>query len=310
MFSVPVVFTAVVSGIGFILNLSMMILVLSRGKKLYHYLFATVLFVCANWDMGILLSMVRNNHESELVIYGYVVFLPCAFLYALIYHFTCAYLEQPRKKFTLIIWVFSILSIIVLVTGWGGKIDGVFNYSWGNIYRIDQRLQIMSLFILPIGWYVTGSSSWRFYSAAKRETSPTKRRHMNYMAISFLALTFATVKLAVLYNVDNPILLPAGMLVNDLFSALIAVAIIKHQLFDITIILQKGTIFSALTGLVVFVFAVSEHLIGTYLGEMLSEHSHLPHIISTAIVIAVLLPLKTRIEHRVEVFFKQKSVQF
>ena len=130
------------------------------------------------------------------------------------------------------------------------------------------------------------------------------------MAVSFLALTFATVKLAVLYNVDNPILLPAGMLVNDLFSALIAVAIIKHQLFDITIIIQKGTIFSALTGLVVFVFAVSEHLIGTYLGEMLSEHSHLPHIISTAIVIAVLLPLKTRIEHRVEAFFQRKSVKF
>jgi len=310
MYSLPVIFTTVVSGIGFTLNLSMFFLVITRGRKLYHYLFAAVLLICACWDTGILLSMLRNSHENELIIYGYVVFLPCCLLYALIYHFTCAYLEQSRKTVTIIFWIFSVFSAIAMATGWAGKIDGVFNYSWGNIYRPDRLLQIVALFTFPIGWYVTGSSSWRFYRAAKKEASPTKRRHMIYMAVSFLALTLATVKLAILYNVDNPILLPVGMLVNDLFSALIAVAIVKHQLFDITIIIQKGTIFSVLTALVVFIFALSEHLIGTYLGEMLTEHSELPHIISTAIVIAVILPLKNRIERRVEIFFKQKLVQF
>jgi hypothetical protein len=305
-----VIFTAIVSAIGFLLNVSMMVLVLSRGRKLYHYLFAAVLFICAIWDIGIMLSMLRNSHESELIIYGYVVFLPCTFLFALIYHFTCAYLEQPRKTFTIILWVSSALTIIALATGWVGKIDSVFNYSWGNIYRPDRMLQTVTLFAFLLGWYVTLSSSWRFYRAAKTEASPIKRRHMNYMAVSFFALALATGKLAVLYNVDNPFLLLAGMLVNDLFSALIAVAIIKHQLFDITIILQKGMFYSALTGLVVFVFAVSEHFISTYLEEMLSEHSQLPNIISTLVVIAMLLPIKTRIERRVEKFFSHRSIQF
>lgn len=310
MYSTPVIFTAIVSAIGFLLNVSMMVLVLSKGRKLYHYLFAAVLFICAIWDVGIMLSMLRNSYESELIIYGYVVFLPCTFLFALIYHFTCAYLEQPHKTLTIILWISSALTVIALIAGWAGKIDSVFNYSWGNIYRPDRLLQMLSLFIIPIGWSVTLSSSWRFYRAAKRETSPIKRRHMNYMAVSFLALTLATVKLAVLYNIDHPVLLPAGMLVNDLFSALIAVAIIKHQLFDITIILQKGMFYSALTGLVVFVFAVSEHFISTYIEELLSEHSQLPNVISTLVVIAVLLPVKTRIERRVEKFFSHRSIQF
>lgn len=310
MYSTPVIFTAVVSAIGCLLNILMTVLVLSKGRKLYHTLFAAVLFICAIWDIGIMLSMLRNSYESELIIYGYVVFLPCSFLYGLIFHFTCAYLEQPKKTLTIILWVFSTLSVIALATGWIGKIDEVFNYSWGNIYRPDRLLQIASLIIIPLGWSVTLSSSWRFYRAAKREISPIKRHHMNYMAFSFLALTFATVKLAVLYNIDNPILLPAGMLVNDLFSALIAVAIIKHQLFDVTILLKKGTIYSALAGLVVFVFAVSEHLISTYLEEMLSEHSQLPNIISSMVVIAVIFPVKTRVERRVEGFFKHRSVQF
>jgi hypothetical protein len=310
MFSAPVIFTAVVSAIGFILNISMMVLVLTRGKKLYHYLFAAVLFICAVWDIGIMLSMLRNSYESELIIYGYVVILPCIFLAPLIYQFTCDYLEQPKKGLTIFFWVFSTLGFVAFASGLGGKIDGVFHYSWGNIYRMDQQLQILALFSIPVGWYVTLSSSWRLYQASKRETSPTKRRHMTYMAISFLALTLANVKVAVLYNVDNPFLLPLGMLVNDLFSALVAVAIIKHQLFDITIILKKGTFYSALTGLVVFVFAISESIISKYLEELIVEYSQLPNILSSVIVIAVLLPLKTRIEGRIEGFFEKKSIQF
>jgi len=310
MLTVPVVGTAIISAIGFLLNSTMFYLVISRGRKVYHYLFAAILFICALWDLGILLSMLRNSYKNELIIYGYVVFLPCTFLAALIFQFTTSYLEQPRVKTTKILWVISILGFIALVTGLGGKIDGAFNYSWGNIYRLDRTLQITALLAIPFGLFATISSSWMLYRAAKGEASTIKRRHMNYMAISFAVLTFANIKLAVLFNVDNAILLPLGMLVNDIFSALIAIAIIKHQLFDITFIIKKGTIYSILAGVVIFVFSFTEHVLITTMGERIGGHSQLIHFISIAVGIVVLMPIKQRLEKRVDRFFAGKKVEF
>lgn len=130
------------------------------------------------------------------------------------------------------------------------------------------------------------------------------------MAVSFIALTLAYVKLAVLFNVDNGCLLPAGMLVNDLFSAVIAVAIIKHHLFDITLLIKKGAIYSMLAGIVIFVFSFSEHVLITYLGELIGGHSQWIHFISIGVGILVLMPVKHRIEGAVDKFFAEKVIKF
>lgn len=97
MLSTTVILTAVISSLGLLLNSGMLYLVISKGKRGYHYLFAAVLLICAIWDVGILLSMLRNNNEKELIIYGYIVFIPCTFLAPLIYQFTTTYLTDPRK---------------------------------------------------------------------------------------------------------------------------------------------------------------------------------------------------------------------
>jgi len=310
MLTAPVILTAIISAIGFLINSGMLYVVLSKGRKRYHYLFSAVLFICAVWDFGILLCMLRNSHESELIIYGYIIILPCIFLAALIYQFTTTYLQQPNKKLTTILWVFSILGFIAFTTGLGGKIDDVFHYSWGNIYRLDRTLQILALFSIPVGWFATISSSWMLFQESKRESSPIKRRHMIYMAISFAALTLANVKLAVLFNIDSVILLPAGMFVNDIFSALIAIAIVKHHLFDITLIIKKSAIYSALVGIIIFVFSFSEHILINYTGELIGEHSQLIHFISIGVGILVMMPIKHRVEGMVERFFAEKQVEF
>ena len=95
--------TAITSGLGVILNCIVLYLVLSQGRKLYHYLFAGVLAICAIWDLAIFLMMVRNNHIEEVAALGYVI-IPCTALPALIFHFTCSYLDQPYKKTTILLY--------------------------------------------------------------------------------------------------------------------------------------------------------------------------------------------------------------
>jgi hypothetical protein len=308
--STTVLVTAITSLLGLLITSAMTFLVLSRGRKKYHYLFAGVLLIVAIWDLGIFICMIRNSFSNELPIYGYIISLPCMFLPALIYHFTCSYLNQPRRKSTIFIWAFCIMFFVLNASGIGGKISGVYNYSWGNIFRPDAGVLLGTGFWLLLYYIFVWFSCWFLFRAYKREPSPTVRRHILYILISFLVISLANVKLAALYNVDNRYVMPTGMLLIDVFGALIGVAVIKHRLFDITLIVKKGTVYSLLVALIIFVFSCSEHLLSKYLGDLLGEQPRYIHLISIATVVGVLMPVRQRLERAIEGFFATRKVEF
>ncbi len=308
--STTVIITSITSFLGFLLDITIMVLILLRGRKLYHYLFATILFLCAVWDFGTFLIMIRNTHESELAIYGYLISVPGIFFSVLFYHFTGAYLGQVKKKTTAALWVISVLSFIIMASGSLGKISGVYHYRWGNLFRPDEKLLLGILPSIPLYYFTIGASIYFLLRAYKKEPSPVTRRHMLYISAGFVALGLAMVKVIALYGVDNPVLLPFGMALNDVFAALIGIAIIKDRLFDITVIVKMGTIYSILAALVIFIFSFSEHLLATYFSKLVGEHSTVMHLISIAVVIAVLMPVKNRLEHTVNSYFAKRQVQF
>lgn len=169
--STTVLVTSITSFIGFLLNSTVLLLVLTRGREKYHYLFSGFLFICALWDLGISLSMFRNNYVNELPIYGNIIWQPCIFMIAIIFHFTCAYLNQPRKKRTIFIWTLSTIFFILGLTGLTGKIVGVYNYSWGNIYRPDSQLLIGNLIGAPFLYFFGISALWYLFRAYRRKSS-------------------------------------------------------------------------------------------------------------------------------------------
>jgi len=311
MGSPTVVITSISSLIGFLLNTVIMILILMRGRKRYHHLFAGILLLCAIWDLGVFLTMIRNTNVDELPIYGYIISIPCVFFMVLIYHFTGAYLNQVKKKTTLALWILSILSFVLMVTGplWA-PIRGVYNYSWGNLFRPDEKILQAQILSIPLYYFSIGASIYLLSQAYKKERSLIRRRHMLYIMVSFAAIGLALIKVLALYNIDNPVLLPFGMAMNDVFVAVIGIAILKDKLFDITVIVKMGTIYSILGALVIFLFSFTEHLLTTYFSELVSGHSTVMHLISIAFAIAVLMPIKHRLEKGVERYFKKRQLQF
>jgi hypothetical protein len=306
--SMTVVVSAVTSFLGFLLNSTILLLVLSRGRQTYHYLFAGFLFICALWDLGIFLSMIRNSYVDELPIYGNIIWWPCTFMFAIIFHFTCAYLNQPRPKRTIIVWVASAILFVSGVLGLSGKIVGVYDYSWGHIYRPDDQLLMGNLIGLPLAYFFGVSALWFLYRAHGQETSPLKRRHIAYILVSLSIVHLAVSKVAILYGIDNGFWMPACMVLNDLAVGIVGIAIVKDRLFDITVIVKKTTIYSVLATLVVVVFGVSEHLIATYVGSILGEPSMYAYLISVAAVVAVVMPVRKRVEGAVDGFFAKRTV--
>jgi hypothetical protein len=308
--SLAVLVTSITSFIGFLLNSTVLFLVLSRGRQKYHYLFAGFLFICALWDLGIFLSMLRNNYVNELPIYGNIIWWPCIFMFAIIFHFACSYLNQPRKKRTILLWVACTILFILGVFGLSGKIVGVYNYSWGNIYRPDSQLLIGNLAGGPIFYFFGFSALWYLFSAYKKESSPLKKRHILYIFISLLIVHLATAKVLILYNFDVAFLMPTCMLLNDIAAALIGIAIIKFQLFDITFIIKKTTVYSVFVALIIFVFSFSEHMLATYVGKTFGEQTSYIHFISIAVVVGVLMPARQKLERGIERFFARKKLEF
>jgi hypothetical protein len=307
--SATVVATSITSFIGFLLNSSVLVLVLSRGRRTYHYLFVGYLFICAMWDLGIFLSMIRNDYVDELPTYGTIVWWPCTFMFAIIYTFTCAYLDQPRKWRTIFVWVVSTGAFILGVLGLSGRMIGVYDYSWGHIYRPDSQLLVGGVLILPLVCFSL-SALWYLFRAYRQEASPLRRRHILYILVSFTMIHVATAKVAILFGLDNAVLMPACMLLNDISAAIVGVAIVKDRLLDITLIVKKTAIYSVLAAVVVLVFSVAEHLLATFVGELLGESSIVTYLISIAAVIAVVMPFRKRVERTADHFFAERRVAF
>ena len=196
------------------------------------------------------------------------------------------------------------------IMGIGGKINDVYHYGWGSIWKGDQLFVITTWLAVPL-WIINASiACWLLYRQIQRESSFIRRRHLLYLLVGFMVIGLAIVKVLVVVGVNLAFLLPLGMVLNDVFVALIGITIIKERLFDITLVLKKGALYSALGGGIILIFSLSEHMLATYIGEFLGEESFIIHIISIAVVIALLMPIKHWLERFIERFFGQKQFEF
>jgi hypothetical protein len=303
-----VIITAIESGLGFLLTSTILYLVLSHGRKVYHYLFAAFLLICAIWDLGTFLLMIRNTHVNELGVIGYIIALMCGFIPALLFHFSNLYTGRPIQWAIILAWFLTGVLWVLTLLGFVSKVEGVYTYHWGNIFRFAP-----SVFdpVVMVVWF--GFNLWAcglLFRGAKRAKSDLERRHYLYITSGMLVITFAVVKVGVAMGINLPFLLPLGMFLVDVFNAIIGIAIIKDRLFDITVIIKKGTLYSILAALLIFVYSFVEHILVTFIGERVGEDSTFLHLIAVAIGIAVLMPIKNRIEKRIEGYFSQRKLEF
>jgi hypothetical protein len=155
------------------------------------------------------------------------------------------------------------------------------------------------------------AACWFLFRARRRETSPLARRHTSYILISFLVISFFFLTIFLPNELDGRLLAsPIRGLVGAAFAAVIGIAIVKERLFDITVVIKKTTIYSILLALVIFIFSLSEHLLATYVMGFFGGHSIIIHIISVALVVAIIMPIRSKVERGIERLFAQKKVEF
>lgn len=306
MSSTVVLITSITSFIGFIINTVVMSVVVWRGTRTYHFLFAVLLLMVACWDLGVFLMMIRNGYPNEILLYYNIVGIPVLLFPAFAFHFTTSYLNQARRKLTILIYGYCVFCVVASLLYPAASPVFVRSYEWGNVPGTEATSGWLSWILV---YYLSlGLSCWMLFRARRRESSVVARRHIDYILASFIVFSVAQMKLLVIIGVDAPFTVPLGMLLVDSFGALIGVAIVKHRLFDITLILKKGTAYSALGAVIIFLFAFSEHLVATYLAGVAGELSEYLHFVSIAVVVVAFMPVKRRVDHFVEGYFTTKRV--
>jgi hypothetical protein len=314
--STQILASAIISGIVFLIDGAVMFLILSRGRQKYHYLFAAVMAAFAIGNLAMFLFDIRNSYPDELIIYFAVTQASAPLSVPCIYHFTCLYLNQPMKRSTIFIWAYTVIIVIFNLFGvvTGTSPMALVHADWGNYiaHSSDAEtlivLSIMFVILLIFIW----SACWFLLRARRRETSQLAQRHMQYILISFLLISFLFLTIFLFPTKFEGSLLthPIRGLLMAAFGSLIGIAIIKERLFDITVIIKKTTIYSILLALVIFIFSLSEHLLATYVMEFFGGHSIFIHLISIAVVIAILMPIRQKVERAIERLFAQKKVEF
>ncbi len=214
------------------------------------------------------------------------------------------------------IWVYTAIIAIVTSSGMalglgpaelthtGTGVSVVFQ--GGVIFRVSHFIFIF----IPLVFIWL--ACWFLFRARRRETSTLARRHTLYIFVSFLVISLILLVIFLFpTRIGSGWLIPVThSLATAVLGALIGIAIVKERLLDITVIIKKTTIYSLLLALVVFIFSLSEHLLATYVGEFFGGHSIFIHIISVAVVIAILMPVRQRVERAIERFFASKRVEF
>lgn len=300
--------TAIESAFGVLLTGLVLYLVLSRGRRAYHYLFAAFLLICLIWDLGSLIIMLRNGHPDELEIIGRAILLPCVFLPALIFHFANLYTGRPIRWAVSLVWGLTAASWGAILAGIVYQIDGIHSYTWGNMFRVVPSVLDPLVYVF---WFAINlSACWLLSRSLARAGSRLQRRHHVYLISGLLAVTFAIVKSLVTLGIDVSLVLPLGMFLNDVFAAVIGLAIIKDRLFDVTVIVSRGTLYSGLAALLLFAYSFTEHILITYFGKLVGGETEAVHLVSIAVGIAILLPAKRRLEHGIDRFFARKRLQF
>ncbi|UCH61485.1 MAG: hypothetical protein JSV61_08385 [Anaerolineales bacterium] len=309
MTSPVLIATAAISLFGFLSNCLIFYLVVSNRRRFYHYLFAALVLACIIWDLNVFLLIMRNQHVDELNIYGLIGAIPGIFIPVLIYHFTALYVGRIRIWEIAALWLVTLAYIVLVASGVFVPPERIHQYAWGNIFSmVDNPLLSIPMFI---GWYIAlWPACYFLWRAAQKAPTRLSRRHHYYLLIGFFVISLAIWKVLVTMGIDVPFLLVTGMVLNDLFTAIIGLAIVKDRLLDITVIIKIGAIYSALAGVLIFVFSFTEHILITYFGELIAGHSQVTHFIAVGLGILVLMPVKHRLEGAVDRFFGHRVVEF
>lgn len=167
-------------------------------------------------------------------------------------------------------------------------------------------------YILPI--FVVALPVWVILCAAAlfvrfRRARPVERNQIKWLLFAVVLFTVSYIPTFLVGSFSEPesiwnILWVLGMLT---IPVAIAIAILRYQLFDIDLIIQKTAVYTILSALLALVYFGSIILLQTIFEAVTQERSPFIIVVSTLLIAALFNPLRQRVQAFIDRrFFRQK----
>jgi len=237
--------------------------------------------------------------ERELTFYFRFCYCFISFLPIQLFTFITTYLNVPKNLFwyrinTSIGLSFCLMS---LFTDW--IIKGVNYLPWYPYPKAGiahKFLIIHCIYLLFFGIQL-------MLQAISNPTISTKNlNHIRYLLIATIVVSFCVLDFLGNYNIH---FYSVGPIFSTIFLLIISLAIVKHQLMDIKIVIRKSLIYSILITLITLIFLTFVIVIEKISQNYIGYQNLLSSIFLSIIIALIFIPLKNKIQTYVDkIFFK------
>jgi hypothetical protein len=169
---------------------------------------------------------------------------------------------------------------------------------------LQLRLQSNNISILYYVFIVVA-----VFSNARQLTDESQRRQVRWVAFGVL-LALVGGSIAILLPIALNLPLQTFLGISGLFSLVLpiafAIAIVRENLFDIDLVINRTLIYGPLTALLAVLFALTNSAMNFLLSGLAGEKSQITLVINTLVVILAFNPLKDKLQEIVDRRFKAK----
>src|SRR3989339_1107131 len=293
IYSIPALLTSFFTlGLGFIVFLK-------NQHSPINKLFALLCFETLYWQICWFISYFFNNPLArELIVriaFSVIVFIPFTY-----YHFTIVFLNIKSQKVK--IFFSYLFGAIFLLLIWTSNIfiAGYRDFWWGYYPKAGG---FFAIYLVGVFFFMFEALRL-IKNALKISTNSINKNKIKYIAITLFLYFFATTEYAIDYGVP---LYPIATFLFTAGWAIVAYAILRHRLMDITVIIRKGVVYPIIVAILTGAYLSVLFVLGE-LFHILSQFSFFVISIFSIFALALLLqPLRSRLQLYIDkTFFHEK----
>ena len=297
---------ALSSLVALIVNSAIGIFVYLKNKNsTINRLFALFISTTVLWISGCLMESSTYN-ESFALFWDKILYTGLTLFPATCLHFTTTVIGVKKDRIIKITYLISSFFVIL-------------NFSYLRkyfIYGVERKYPFRFISEPAIGWYIfiiffmACALYWIYLTwEAYRASSGHRRTQMKYLLTAWLIGSFTCfMYLLLVFNVATP---PIDNFTGIVFAAILAYAIVKHQLMEIEVILKKTLIFAGLFAVVFAVLVLPTLIVQEFIIRKMGLSGRLIGFgISTILIVLILRPLETFLIRITDKFLFQKKYDY
>jgi signal transduction histidine kinase len=206
---------------------------LKNPRAAPHITFSLVSLAVTGWLFGSFM-MYSASRETEALFWSRFIYAGVVYIPAFFYHFCASFLQQTLKN-KLILTNYLISTAFLLLIPSSYLIENPHSYFWGYYSKAG----VLHPVFLTYFALVSGLSLLKLYLGykAKSATQPLEAKRIKYVFWAFVIGFTASIDFIQNYGYE---FYPLGYLSVTFWAMIVAYAILKYQLLDITVILNRA----------------------------------------------------------------------